>query len=545
LFPIPEFADWPMLAPDSPGSKEHNVAQQHGPAHQDDLKTLHSMGYAQELSRRMGPFQNFAISFSIICILAGGITAFPLALSAAGGASVGYGWPLACVFALLVAAAMAQIASSYPTAGGIYHWASLLGGRGYGWAAAWFNMLGLMFVVASVNFGVFLLFRDLFLANVLGMDVAAWTSKEFMDSAWWIQTIFITVITASQALLNHVGIRATTVLTDFSGYLIFAVALLLTLALLAYAPSLDFSRLFTFSNFSGDAGGGVWPTAVQSIGFVFLLGLLQGVYTVTGFDASAHTAEETRNAAREAPRGMLHAVFWSFLFGYAMLCAFVLALPSVSEGAKQGWNSFPWLMSQSGMPKIFKDALIIGIVLANYLCALAGLTSTSRMMYAFARDGGLPFSHALRHVSRSHRTPVTAIWWGAVLAIVATLYADAFAVLSTGCAVFLYVSYLMPVAAGLRAEMTGRWTAKGPFHLGAASKSVAALAIIGCALLIFVGVQPPYEKVGYLIVAMLIAMLVIWVAFESRRFKGPPIGDMIAKRQAQIAATEKTLGEAG
>ena len=140
--------------------------------HREDLKTLHGMGYAQELSRRMGPFQNFAISFSIICILAGGITAFPLSLSAAGGASVGYGWPLACLFALLVAAAMGQIASAYPTAGGIYHWASLMGGRGYGWAAAWFNLLGLMFVVSSVNFGVFLLFRDLFLGSALGMDVS-------------------------------------------------------------------------------------------------------------------------------------------------------------------------------------------------------------------------------------------------------------------------------------------------------------------------------------------------------------------------------------
>ena len=511
--------------------------------HQDDLKTLHGMGYAQELSRRMGGFQNFAISFSIICILAGGITAFPVALSAAGGASVGYGWPLACAFALLVAAAMGQIASAYPTAGGIYHWASLFGGRGFGWSAAWFNLLGLLFVVASVNFGVFLLFRDLFLANVLGMDVASWTPKDFMDKGWWIQTMFITAITATQAILNHFGIRATTLLTDFSGYLIFLFAVLLTLGLLFYAPSMDLSRLFTFSNFSGDPGGGVWPTAVQSVGFVFLLGLLQGVYTVTGFDASAHTAEETRNASREAPRGMIHSVFWSFLFGYIMICAFVLALPSVEEGAKQGWNAFPWLMSQSPMPKIFKDVLIIGIVLANYLCALAGLTSTSRMMYAFSRDGGLPFSGALRQVSRKYRTPVNAIWWGGILSIVATLYGDAFAVLSTGCAVFLYISYLMPVAAGLRAEMNGSWSSKGPFQLGAASKIVAVLAIIGCALLIFVGVQPPNQKVGYLIVAMLIAMVIIWVAFESRRFKGPPIGDMIAKRQVEIAAAEKAIGE--
>ncbi len=402
--------------------------------HDEDVKTLHSMGYAQELARRMGGFQNFAISFSIICILAGGITAFPLSLSAAGGASVGYGWPLACLFAILVAAAMGQIASAYPTAGGIYHWASLLGGRGYGWVAAWFNLLGLLFVVASVNFGVFLLFRDLVLREVLGLDINAlgWVTAAPLDQGWWTQTLFVAAITLTQAWLNHMGIRATTILTDSSGYLIFAVAVLLTLGLLFYAPSLNFSRLFTFTNFSGPPGGGVWPTAIQSVGFVFLLGLLQGVYTITGFDASAHTAEETRDAARAAPRGMLHAVFWSFVFGYVMLCAFVLALPSVEEGAKQGWNAFPWLMQQSGMPKILKDVLIIGIVIANYLCALAGLTSTSRMMYAFARDGGLPFSKALKHVSPKHRTPVNAIWWAAILCIVATLYGDAFVVLFNG-----------------------------------------------------------------------------------------------------------------
>src|SRR5262245_32700420 len=169
----------------------------------EDVKQLHGMGYAQELSRRMGAFQNFAISFSIICILAGGITAFPLSLSAAGGASLGYGWPLACLFALIVATSLGQVASAYPTAGGIYHWSSMLGGKGWGWAAAWFNLAGLLFVVSSVNFGVFLLFRDLFLGNVLGMNVSSWTTQAAFDSGWWIQTIFITIITATQALLNH------------------------------------------------------------------------------------------------------------------------------------------------------------------------------------------------------------------------------------------------------------------------------------------------------------------------------------------------------
>lgn len=509
----------------------------------EDVKQLHSMGYAQELSRRMGGFQNFAISFSIICILAGGITAFPVAFSAAGGASIGFGWLIAGAFALLVATALAQVASAYPTAGGIYHWASILGGRGWGWAAAWFNLLGLLFVVSSVNFGVFFLFRDLFLGIVLEMDVTSWIPVETFDQGWWTQTIFITVITISQAMFNHAGIKATTILTDFSGYLILAGAVVLTVALVAFAPvDIDISRLFTFTNFTGDAGGGLWP-AHGTILFALLLGLLQGVYTVTGFDASGHTSEETRQAAKTVPKGMIHSVLWSVLFGYVMVCSFVLAMPSVEEGAATGWGSFNYAMLSSEMPHFLLVALIIVIVVANYLCALAGLTSTSRMLFAFARDGGVPFSGTLRKVSPKHRTPAAAIWVGAILSVAATLYGDAFLVLSTGCAVFLYISYVMAVGAGLYAETKGTWKDKGPFNLGGLSKLVALLAIVGCAVLIFVGVQPPQERVGYLVAALAAVLIVAWFAFEGRRFKGPPIGDEVARRQAEIAKAEKAIGQ--
>ena len=383
---------------------------------QQDVKTLHEMGYAQELPRRMGAFQNFAISFAIICIVAGGITAFPVALSAGGGASIGYGWPIACAFALVVAAAMGQIASAYPTAGGIYHWSSILGGRGWGWAAAWFNLLGLIFVVSSVNMGVFLLFRDLFLTQVLGWDVAAkgWVSAVAFDQGWLTQTIFIAAITAVQAVLNHYFLRLTTILTDFSGYLILATAVLLTLGFVAWAPSLNFARLFTYTNFTGDAGGGVWPAATSAM-YVLGIGLLYGVYTVTGFDASAHTSEETRNAPREVPKGMIRSVFWSFLVGYFMVCAFVLALPDqkdaagvvtdgVTAAAKQGWGSFNWLMAGSAMPSVLKALLIIGIVASNFLCALAGLTSMS----ACARAWGSPCRPGARAGAQSQPSPARA-----------------------------------------------------------------------------------------------------------------------------------------
>src|SRR5438477_9094617 len=122
----------------------------------EDEKTLKSMGYKQELARRMSGFSNFAISLSIICILAGGITSFHVGFCTVGGASIGIGWPLVCLFSLVVAATMAQVASAFPTAGGLYHWASILGGKGWGWATAWFNLAGLVTVLTGINVGTYL-----------------------------------------------------------------------------------------------------------------------------------------------------------------------------------------------------------------------------------------------------------------------------------------------------------------------------------------------------------------------------------------------------
>ena len=115
----------------------------------DDVKTLHSMGYAQELARTMGQFSNFAISFSIICILSGGINSLAQGTSGVGGAALSIGWIVGGACALLFSMGMAQIASAFPTAGGLYHWSSILGGRGWGWATAWFNLIGLITVLAS------------------------------------------------------------------------------------------------------------------------------------------------------------------------------------------------------------------------------------------------------------------------------------------------------------------------------------------------------------------------------------------------------------
>lgn len=501
----------------------------------DDIKTLHSMGYAQELLRRMSGFSNFAISFSIICILAGGITSFQLGLSSVGGAAIGIGWPLSCVFSLFFAMAMGQIASAFPTAGGLYHWASILGGRGWGWLTAWFNLVGLITVLSAINVGAWI-FTVSALGPMFGLDLA----KMDPNTAMLVQLAGVSAITFSHALFNHLGIKVTTLLTDFSGYLIFAVATILTIAMLVYAPSHDVSRLFTFTNYSGDAGGGVWPQT-QSMGWLFLLGLLLPAYTVTGFDASAHTSEETIGAAENVPKSMVRAVLYSGLFGWAMLCAIVLAIPNMDAAAAQGGNAF-FFIADSVLPAPLKIALYVGIALAQYLCGLATVTSASRMTYAFARDGGLPASDKLKSISTQYRTPAVAIWAVAILSVAFTIYTPVYSTITAVCVIFLYISYLIPIALGLVAyERT--WVKMGPWTLGGWFRGIAVLCVLGCAVLIYIGVQPPNDKALWITLGAFGLTAIIWFASERKNFQGPPQGVMIQQRQAAIQAAEHAVGQ--
>jgi len=482
-----------------------------------DAEQLGKLGYAQELRRRMGAFSNFAISFSTICILAGGITSFQLGVSAVGGAAAGIVWPVGVVFSLIVALCMAQVASAFPTAGGLYHWSAILGGKGWGWATAWFNLGGLVFVTAAVNVGAYDLFVR-FVGPMFGIDPAGLGTGHKIAG--------VALISLSHGLLNHFGIRLTTLLTDFSGRLIFVVALALTAAMFHGARGVDVGRLFTFADNGGAAGGGVWPAA-RGLATMTLLALMWPIYTVTGFDASAHTSEETVQASHNVPRGILRSVYISGLVGWVMVSSFVLAMPDVAEGARQGTELFPWLM-QRVLPGAGGRVLWVGIVIANYLCGLACMTSTSRMMYAFARDGGLPGSGALKRVSPRWGTPVIAIWTTAALALASTLYAPAYSTLTTACVIFLYLSYVMPTLVGLRGY--GRsWTRFGPFDLGAPLyRALAVVSVLGAVLLVWIGVQPPNEKALTVLLATTAVLLAAWWLGLRRRFRGPPVTPLLA-----------------
>lgn len=507
----------------------------------EDVKILHGMGYAQELSRSMSKFSNFAISFSIICILSGGINSFAQAISSVGGAGAGIGWIVGCLLSGMFALAMAQIASAFPTAGGLYHWASILGGRFWGWLTAWLNLLGLITVLGAINIGTAYFFAGTFGAmfGFGGTDMQVVT--------------FVAAITIVQALFNHLGIKVTTMLTDISGYIIFATTAVLVVACLYFAPAIDISRLWTFTNFSGEAGGNVFPQTGNTA-YLFLLCLLLPVYTITGYDASAHTSEETKSAATSVPAGIVSAVFWSSLVGWIMICAITLAIPDLAVAAGQGWGMF-FATMDAILPAGLKTLLYLGILIAQFLCGLATVTSASRMLFAFSRDDGMPVaSKALATVSPKYRTPVNAIWTATVLCILYVMLAmsikidgtSIYVIVVNSTLVFLFLSFTIPLIAGLFAYGTDKWAKPGPWAMSAGTyKLVTLLSVVGMGVILFIAVAPPNERVLWVVLGFIALALVLWVAVENRRFEGPPTGERIAARKAAIAAAEAAVGEKG
>jgi amino acid transporter len=276
------------------------------------------------------------------------------------------------------------------------------------------------------------------------------------------------------------------------------------------------------------------------------------IYTITGYDASAHTSEETQNAALSSPRGIVSSIVWSGVFGYLFLVAFVLMIPNMDEAAKQGWNVFFWALDQR-VPYGMKETLYALIFVSQILCGLATVTSASRMIYAFSRDGGLPASKALAKVSPAHRTPSAAIWTSAVLALLFVWGAKwleaggtpVYTVVVSCTVIFLFFSFAIPITLGLIAYGGAKWPKMGPWDIGRGGYTLfALLSIVSMVLIFYIGVQPPNALAFNVTVGFLILTAIVWFVFENRRFQGPPIGDMIAKRQAQIAAAEAALNKA-
>ena len=490
--------------------------------HDKDRRMLHALGYAQELSRRMSGFSNFAISFTIISILSGTLTLYYQGINYGGPVEEAYGWPIVSLFVIIVALGMAEIASKYPTAGGLYYWASKLGGASWGWFTGWFNLIGQIAITAGIDYGA-ALFTDALLQLL-------WPGT-FKGTAHEVIYVYA-VILALHAVMNIFSVKLVALLNDISVWW-HCLGVLIIVAFLIFKPDhhQSFGTVFSKTiNNSGFSHSWLW--------FVLLLGLLQAQYTYTGYDASAHMSEETQDASRGAARGIIMSVVVSAIFGYILALGVTFAIQDYAGTTGAGTFAVKQIFLDSLGTTTAKVMLAI-IVGAQFYCGMSSITSASRMMYAFSRDRAVP-GHQLWRQLNGQRVPYMAAIAIAVLAFLCafpayfgTNGAVAYAAVTSIATIGLYIAYAIPIY--LRLRIGDAWE-PGEWNLGKHYKWIgwtAVVWVVFIAVLFILPLSPagiPWNShftwlsVNYAPIALGGTLLLVggwWILSANKWFKGP------------------------
>ena len=525
----------------------------------EDVERLHELGYAQELRRGMGSFSNFAVSFTIISILSGCLTLFGYGMVVGGPASAAYGWPLVGVLVTFVALAMAEICSSYPTAGGLYYWAAKIAprnGPAWAWFTGWFNFLGQVAVTAGIDFG-FAAFFCAFLHIAFDVEI----TRLILVASY-------TGVLAVHGLMNTFGIRLVALLNDVSVWWHVA-GVLVIFAILFAVPDrhTSFGTIYGLSQHpaKGEVAGFINGTGFTnglfgSTLYVFVIGLLLAQYTLTGYDASAHLTEETHDADISGPKGVYRSVVISVIFGYILL----LGVWHAVQGQAGFDNALGFQLETGNVAapaQIFFDAVGKGLTIfmllivlgAQFFCGMSSVTANSRMIYAFSRDGALPGSRLWHTINKRTRTPTNGIWLAVTCSwvLVAPAYwlgsVVAYFAVTSIAVIGLYIAYVMPTFLRLRAGdafQPGRW------NLGRWSKPVATIAVVWTVFICIVLMLPQFSPGGLglkaidalnyapIAVGLVIGFAGIYWAVSARRwFHGPKV----MGTPEELAAIERDL----
>ena len=460
----------------------------------DDEQMLAELGYKQELSRSWSGFSNFAISFSIISILAGCFTTFYFGWDFGGPVVISIGWPIIATFILLIGFCMSELVSAYPTSGGIYWWASKLGTVKAGYYTGWLNLVGLVAIVASVAYGA-AGYLDLTLGHFSDSWAAGWPDQNAFGpgTAGALQRDFwiFALIMIFASLVNIFSSHLLSIFNNISvwWHVIGAsvVVIILWFFLKPGATHWNATDVFTYrvNNTGGLFGGGT-----EGFGFWFFiipLGFLLTQYTITGYDASAHLSEETQGAANSAAKGIWQSIFYSAIGGWILLLSFLFAVQK-PEDVTTGFGYVNIIFDQALEPKMAGLVLLIATV-GQLFCTTACLTSASRMLFAFSRDGAVPGAANWARLNKA-KTPRNAVLVVALVGFILTIPAlfpvnvgtDAapvysvfafFAVVSIGV-LGLYLAFAIPIYYRWR---MGDAFQQGSWNLGTKWKWMAPLAI--------------------------------------------------------------------
>jgi len=468
----------------------------------NDSHDLSRFGYTQELFRDMGGFSNFAISFSIISILTGAVTLYGYGLQMGGPLEMTLGWPIATLFTLTIGISMAELCSAYPTSGAMYHWASALGGPGAGWFVAWLSIVGLIAAEAGIDYSCAQFMLPFFRVTVSPRNIFI--------------TFAITLII--HGVLNQYGVKLVARLNDISVTVHIVGVLAIVAGIFWFAPLQPVGFLLTPSPVASIKAPYIW---------LFLLGLLQAQWTYTGFEASAHMCEETSNARKSAPWGIVLSVAVSGIAGYALLLALTLAIhsvPGVLAAKDAQGNTIPAAIAilQTALGARIGNGLAALASMAMWFCGLSCVTSASRAVYALARDGGMPKAKFFSRVNPKHGTPGPAIWAVVVATIAAMAWSGAIPVVTSLSTVALYLAYIIPVILGLRARnRVPSWTESAVWSAGKWGRTLNWCAIVYAIFICFVLIMPPNELAGKTLAGVVAILTLIYWLNVRRKFRGP------------------------
>jgi amino acid transporter len=500
-----------------------------------DEQRLAELGYKQELKRGWSSFSNFAISFSIISVLAGCFTSYGQAFNNGGPVAISIAWPVISLLVMCVAVSMSELASAFPTAGGIYFWASRLGGAGWGWFTGWFNLVGLIAVVASVDYAAASFLQ--YLLGLYNLDfIFNFASSNVHYDAHVVFALFVLIL----IIHGLINIFSGHLVSIFNGVSVWwhVVGVAVIVILLIAVPSHHASFSYVFGHRSDGVGGfshGMYWFYILPLGFLLTM------YTITGYDASAHVSEETHGASMSAARGVWRSVFYSAVIGWILLLALTFAVQQkdVKTISSAGFPALSIL--STALSSAAAKAVILISTIGQLFCGMACVTSASRMTFAFSRDGAIP-GHRLWRRLGANGTPSYAVLFVCLFALIVTIpaffpnsagYPVAFFAVTSIAVIGLYIAYTIPVF--LRWRMGDRFQ-PGPWTLGRRYRWINPIAFVWVALCVIIFCLPTsqagvYFKHGFswssvnyapIVTIAVIGAVTIWYLVSAKRtFTGP------------------------
>jgi urea carboxylase system permease len=450
---------------------------------------LQSLGIKPELRRSLGFLSNFAIAFAFISVSTGTYGNFSIGIGQAGPAFF-WSWPIVIIGQLLVALVFAELASHFPVAGSIYQWSKRLSNRTLGWFTGWFYFWAQVVTVTAVAVIVAFVIDGIHGPNPEGqtafLDSPDPTGLTTMFTFISLGTLVITT------LINAFGVRLLSILnnigvgTEILGMLVFAVFLLI------FANNQSPSVLFDTYGTENATGGQYLPA--------FALGMFMALFVVYGFDTAGTFGEETLDASRQAPRGVIWSVIVSGLVGTVFLVAVILAIPDMNAAIAEGQAlGFPiaTTIQQTLIYDILGTGVTVGevylfVILASvFVCTLAIQGAATRMMFSMSRDHHLPGGRIWGHVNGTFKTPANAAIAVGILAAIPILVIGPLGGFSVSIAAtgLIYLAYLMTTTGVLAARFRGWPRTPAWFNLGRWGKPLNILAIVyGLVMLINIAI---------------------------------------------------------